>query len=71
MQAQQQSGLSRLQEQQRRKQIVDAHRQRIFSDDASAEMRQRIQLQQMRNTQAQRNLLNRYRMQNYRYRFAP
>ncbi|MEJ2461232.1 MAG: hypothetical protein P8098_06350 [Candidatus Thiodiazotropha sp.] len=70
LQAQQQSGLSQLQEQQRRKQIVDGHRHRIFSDGARAEIRQRIQLQQMRNSQNQRNLLNRYRMQYYQYRFA-
>ncbi len=68
--AQQRSGLSRLQEQQRRAQIIDAHRQRILSDEAGANVRQRIQLQQMRNSQTQRHLLNRYRMQNFLYRFA-
>jgi hypothetical protein len=68
--AQQQSGLSRLQERQRRNLMAETHRRRILNDAISEPSRQRLQLLQMRNRQEQRYLLNRYRRQMEQYPFA-
>ena len=59
----QQSGLLRLQAQQRRQMLIDGHRHRAMPDHSATTLRQRQQFQLMRDSQEQRHLLNRYRLQ--------